>query len=68
MVNGQRVVYFNAADASGNLHVGGSPPPPAVPSPVPANDRVALILTAGALLGAAAFLARSGNRRLKTRA
>lgn len=63
MVNGQRVVYFNAADALGNLYVGGSPPPLAASSPVPVNDMVALALTAGALFGAAAFLTRSGNRR-----
>lgn len=59
MVNGQRVVYFNAADALGNLHVGASPPPSAVSASVPANSRIVLILTTCALLGATALLSRS---------
>jgi len=53
MVNGQRVVYFNAADAQGNLQIGGAPPLAATSVPVPANDKVALVLTACAMLGAA---------------
>ena len=61
MVNGQRVVYFNAADAQGALQIGGSPPPP-VPSAVPVNDSVALILMACALLGVTTLAVRSGKR------
>lgn len=62
VVNGQRVVYFNAADAQGQLLVGGAPPPPA-PSPgVPVNDLRWLLLASCALLGAASLLFRSGRR------
>ena len=60
MVNGQRVVYFNAADALGNLHVGGSPPPPrTVAASVPANNTIALVLIAFALLVSGSVLVRS---------
>jgi len=57
-VNGQRVVYFNAADAQGVLHVGGAPPLPAAPAPVPADNRLALLFTACAFLAAAAMRLR----------
>jgi len=63
MVNGQRVVYFNAADAQGNLQVGGAPPPPTVSAAVPVDSRLALILTACSVLAAAALTMRLRNRR-----
>jgi hypothetical protein len=55
MVNGKRIVYFNAANASGQTEIGGAPPSP-TPSngnPIPANNPIALILAACALLFAA---------------
>jgi hypothetical protein len=71
MVNGRPIVCFNAADAAGNIQVGGSPPPAAVFSPVPVDNKVALVLTACALLGTAALLMRGacrpeGDRRISS--
>ena len=68
MVNGQRVVYFNAADAQGNLQIGGAPPLAATSVPVPANDKVALVLTACAMLGAAVLAIGFRGRQVATRA
>jgi len=68
MVNGQRVVYFNAADALGNLQIGGSPPPAVASVPVPANDKFALILIACAILGATALVLRSRRRHSQAKA
>jgi hypothetical protein len=62
VVNGQRVVYFNAADAQGVLHVGGAPPS-AASAPVPADNRAALLLTACVLLAAAGLMRRTDRRR-----
>lgn len=61
-VNGQRIVYFNAADAQGVLHVGGAPPP-AMSAPVPADNRVALLLTICTLLAGAVIVMRPDRRR-----
>ena len=55
MVNGQRVVYFNAADALGQLHVGAAPPPSVTVSAVPSINPILLLLTACALLAAGCF-------------
>jgi len=63
MVNGQRVVYFNAADAQGVLHVGGAPPLPAAASPVPADNRLALSLLACLLFATAMLLTVGRDRR-----
>lgn len=66
MVNGQRVVYFNAADAQGSLQIGGAPPLAAAPEPVPADNRLALLFAACAVLVTARWLARRGARRAGT--
>src|SRR5271154_4493631 len=63
MVNGQRVVYFSAADAQGNLQVGGSPPPVASRVAVPVDDSFALLLTACAIFGVAGVRRSSLGRR-----
>ena len=60
VVNGQRVVYFNAYDAAGNLIVGAQPPDPPKQVPVPALPPAGLALLA-VLLG----LAAAGARRLR---
>lgn len=59
MVNGQRIVYFNAANAAGQLQIGGAPPLPVLASPVPANHPAWLMLTITVLLAAGGlFLTR----------
>ena len=62
-VNGsQRVIYFNATDASDNLIVGAFPPvvrPRQAPQPVPASTPASLALLGLLLFGAAAM----ANRR-----
>ena len=58
VVNGQRVVYLNAADAQGQLQVGGSPPPPTAAAAVPVNSLHGLVLTSCALLLAAVLTLR----------
>lgn len=66
VVNGQRVVYLNAADALGQVHVGGPPPAPSTAAGVPVNDWRALVVTSCALLLAAVLRLRSRrepNRR-----
>jgi hypothetical protein len=68
MVNGQRVVYFSAADGQGNLQIGGSAPALSVSAPVPVDNELALILTVCAILGAAALTTRLRNRRSATKA
>ena len=67
LVNGQRVVYFSAADALGNVHIGGSAPAPSI-APIPANNALAYLLTACALLGLGALRIRSHSRRAGTKA
>lgn len=62
VVGGQRIVYFNAYDAAGNLIVGAMPPvarPRAAPQPVPASTPGSLALLALVLLASAAV----ANRR-----
>ena len=66
VVNGQRVVYFNAADAQGNVQVGGSPPPPVVTAAVPADNGFALILATCTLLGSGLTLMARLRRRART--
>ena len=62
MVNGQRIVYFNAANAAGQLQIGGAPPLPVLASPVPANHPAWLMLTIAVLLAAGGlFLTRRRN-------
>lgn len=65
MVNGQRVVYFSAADSQGNLQVGGAPPLPASAVTVPVNNILALLLTGCAILGLAVARARAGAETKK---
>lgn len=60
VIAGQRIVYFNAYDAAGNLLVGALPPAPAKQVPVPALPPAGLALLA-ALLG----LAAAGAYRLR---
>lgn len=62
VIGGQRIVYFNAFDASNNLIVGALPPvvrPKAPPQPVPASTPASLALLGLLLFGAAAM----ANRR-----
>lgn len=55
-------LYFSAADAQGNVTVGGAPPPPSiVATAVPADNTLALMLTTCAVVGAAGV--RSRKRR-----
>jgi hypothetical protein len=68
MVNGQRVVYFNAADAQGNLQIGGAPPLPVASAPVPVNAPFALLLAALAVAGSAFFRLRMRYRKSGTEA
>lgn len=65
---GQRVIYFNAYDASDNLFVGAFPPvirPPVAAKPVPASSPASLALLGLLLLSAAAVVNRRriGARR-----
>ena len=61
VVNGQRIVYFSARNASGQLIVGALPPAPAASIPVPAGGP-ALLAAMAALLAAAAALSLSKRR------
>jgi hypothetical protein len=65
MVNGVRVVYFNAADPAGSIQVGGSPAAATSSSGIPATRSVTLLLAVAAILGSAAWALR---RRVRSRA
>jgi hypothetical protein len=66
MVNGQRVVYFNAADAQRNIQIDGAPPPQVAFAPVPVNAPLALCLAALAVMGAAFLGLRMRHRNSGT--
>ncbi len=56
MVNGQRIVYFSAANAAGLVQIGGAAPLKGATSPVPANNPAWLLATTAMLLAAGAML------------
>jgi hypothetical protein len=60
IINGQRIVYFNAFDAAGDLIVGAFPPVKALQVPVPA-------MPAGGLAALAALLACAAASALRAR-
>ena len=66
MVNGQRVVYFNAADAQGNIQIGGAPPLQVASAPVPVDAPLALFLAVLAVLGTAFLTLRMRHRESGT--
>jgi len=66
-VNGQRVVYFSAADAAGQVRVGGAPPALVAAMAVPANDPRWLALAALVLPVLVARALDIGQRQQKTR-
>jgi hypothetical protein len=63
MVNGQRIVYFSAVDAQGNVQIGGAPAPPGASAGVRVDSKLALILTMCALLAAGTLRLRKAKRR-----
>ena len=66
IINGQRIVYFNAFDAAGNLIVGALPPRVASESvPVPALPPAGLALMGALLASAAAYALRRRARTLR---
>ena len=67
VINGQRIVYFNAFDAAGNLIVGAMPPLVAASKsvPVPALPGAGLALMGALLASAAAYALRRRARTLR---